>query len=228
MTSHLADAALRTAIARRNPTGTVVVHSDRGGQFRSHRYQRTLRAHGMTGSMGRVSSAGDNACDGVVLRTATEQRPQPAEQTWTICVARGTPRRDHHLDRADLPPPSTAARPRQAHPGRVRSRHRLQPSHPSSMTRTTAVNRSLGRPTCRHEARTRRGQDQGLPSSRLRSYRGKKPSRLSAKTWPGGLRTFRGNRTDLPPHTRRSKPTAPPSSPPMALYSSTVLSSRGA
>jgi putative transposase len=60
-TSQLADAALRTAIARRRPTGTVVVHSDRGGPFRSHRYQRTLRAHGLTGSMGRVSSAGDNA-----------------------------------------------------------------------------------------------------------------------------------------------------------------------
>jgi putative transposase len=31
------------------------------GQFRSRRYQRTLRAHGLTGSMGRVASAGDNA-----------------------------------------------------------------------------------------------------------------------------------------------------------------------
>jgi putative transposase len=41
MTSHLADAALRTAIARRAPTGTLVVHSDRGGQFRSKRFQRT-------------------------------------------------------------------------------------------------------------------------------------------------------------------------------------------
>jgi len=61
MTSQLADAALRTAIARRRPTGTLLVHSDRGGQFRSRRYQRTLRAHGLTGSMGRVSSAGDNA-----------------------------------------------------------------------------------------------------------------------------------------------------------------------
>jgi putative transposase len=61
MTSHLADAALRTAIARRQPTGTLVVHSDRGGQFRSRRYQRTLRVHGLTGSMGRVASAGDNA-----------------------------------------------------------------------------------------------------------------------------------------------------------------------
>jgi putative transposase len=89
MTSHLADAALRTAIARRNPTGTVVVHSDRGGQFQSHRYQRTLWAHGMTGSMGRVSSAGDNACDGVVLRTATEQRPQPADLD-DLCCARNS------------------------------------------------------------------------------------------------------------------------------------------
>ena len=61
MTSQLADAALRTAIARRRPSGTVVVHSDRGGQFRSRRYQRTLRAHGLIGSMGRVASAGDNA-----------------------------------------------------------------------------------------------------------------------------------------------------------------------
>jgi putative transposase len=30
-------------------------------QFRSLRYQRTLRAHGLTASMGRVASAGDNA-----------------------------------------------------------------------------------------------------------------------------------------------------------------------
>jgi putative transposase len=60
-TSQLADAALRTAIARRSPTGTVVVHSDRGGPFRSHRYQRTLRANNLVGSMGRVASAGDNA-----------------------------------------------------------------------------------------------------------------------------------------------------------------------
>ena len=35
MTSHLADTALRTAIARRSPTGTVVVHSDRGGSDRT-------------------------------------------------------------------------------------------------------------------------------------------------------------------------------------------------
>jgi putative transposase len=80
MTSHLADAALRTAIARRAPTGTVVVHSDRGGQFRSHRYQRTLRAHGLTGSMGRVSSAGDNAA--MESFFSLLQKNVPNRQVW--------------------------------------------------------------------------------------------------------------------------------------------------
>lgn len=61
MTAELADTALRMAIVRRRPSGTVIVHSDRGGQFRSRRYQRTLRVHGLQGSMGRVASAGDNA-----------------------------------------------------------------------------------------------------------------------------------------------------------------------
>lgn len=59
MTSRLANAALRRAIARRRPTSTVIVHSDRGGQFPSRRYQRTLKTHGLIGSMGRVASAGD-------------------------------------------------------------------------------------------------------------------------------------------------------------------------
>jgi putative transposase len=81
MTWHPADAALRTAIARRNPTGTLVVHSDRGGQFRSHRYQRTLRAHGLTGSMGRVSSAGDNAA--MESFFALLQKNVLNRQTWT-------------------------------------------------------------------------------------------------------------------------------------------------
>ena len=81
MTSQLADAALRTAIARRNPTGTVVVHSDRGGQFRSHRYQRTLRANGLVGSMGRVSAAGDNAA--MESFFALLQKNVLNRQTWT-------------------------------------------------------------------------------------------------------------------------------------------------
>ena len=60
-TADLACAALRNAIVRRNPTGTVVVHSDRGGPFRSRSFQRLLSMNGLTGSMGRVASAADNA-----------------------------------------------------------------------------------------------------------------------------------------------------------------------
>ena len=61
MTAQLAVTALRAAIARRQPAGTVVVHSDRGSQFRARRFRAVLTANGLTGSMGRVASAGDNA-----------------------------------------------------------------------------------------------------------------------------------------------------------------------
>jgi len=61
MTAELATSALRSAIARRQPHGTVVVHSDRGGQFRSRKFRALLKAHHLTGSMGRVAAAGDNA-----------------------------------------------------------------------------------------------------------------------------------------------------------------------
>jgi len=61
MTAELATSALRSAIARRRPTGTVVIHSDRGGQFRSRKFRALLKAHHLTGSMGRVAAAGDNA-----------------------------------------------------------------------------------------------------------------------------------------------------------------------
>jgi putative transposase len=61
MTANLAVTALRSAIARRQPHGTVVVHSDRGSQFRSRAFRAVLRSAGLTGSMGRVAAAGDNA-----------------------------------------------------------------------------------------------------------------------------------------------------------------------
>ena len=61
MTASLAVAALRSAIARRQPHGTVVVHSDRGSQFRSRAFRAVLKRAGLAGSMGRVAAAGDNA-----------------------------------------------------------------------------------------------------------------------------------------------------------------------
>ena len=60
MKASLAVAALRNAIVRRDPTGTVV-HSDRGSQFRSRAYVRTIKNNGLVGSMGRVGACGDNA-----------------------------------------------------------------------------------------------------------------------------------------------------------------------
>jgi putative transposase len=61
MTAQLAVHALRSAIARRQPRDTLVVHSDRGSQFRSRAFRAVLAAAGLRGSMGRVAAAGDNA-----------------------------------------------------------------------------------------------------------------------------------------------------------------------
>jgi putative transposase len=60
MTSQLAVNALTNAVLLRDPVGTVV-HSDRGGQFRSRKFVRALSAAGLTGSMGRVAACADNA-----------------------------------------------------------------------------------------------------------------------------------------------------------------------
>jgi putative transposase len=60
MTSELAVSALHSAITLRRPKGTIC-HSDRGSQFRSGDFVRTLKNNGLRGSMGRVGAAGDNA-----------------------------------------------------------------------------------------------------------------------------------------------------------------------
>jgi putative transposase len=56
----LAVSALHNATALRDPEGTVV-HSDRGSQFRSNAFVRTLKGNGLKGSMGRVGACADNA-----------------------------------------------------------------------------------------------------------------------------------------------------------------------
>lgn len=62
MTAQLAVTALRTAVARRQPRGVaLMVHNDRGVQFRARTFRAALAAAGLQGSMGRVASAGDNA-----------------------------------------------------------------------------------------------------------------------------------------------------------------------
>jgi len=61
MKASLAVAALRNALALRAPAPGLVVHSDRGSQFRSKKYVRVLKTHQVRGSMGRVGACGDNA-----------------------------------------------------------------------------------------------------------------------------------------------------------------------
>jgi len=60
MKASLAVAALRNAIALRSPAGTII-HSDRGSQFRSKKFIRTIKNNQLAGSMGRVGACGDNA-----------------------------------------------------------------------------------------------------------------------------------------------------------------------
>jgi len=60
MTAALSVCAIRNAGLRRDCEG-VIVHTDRGSQFRARAFVSTLNELGMVGSMGRVGAAGDNA-----------------------------------------------------------------------------------------------------------------------------------------------------------------------
>ena len=61
MTSQIAVNARVSAVQRRQDVAGCVVHSDRGSQFRSRKVARVLAANNLVGSMGQVTSAGDNA-----------------------------------------------------------------------------------------------------------------------------------------------------------------------
>ncbi|EAR09117.1 transposase and inactivated derivative [Reinekea sp. MED297] len=61
MTIELVRIALEMALARRKPTEPVILHSDRGVQYRSREYQDFARAHGLQLSMSRKGNCWDNA-----------------------------------------------------------------------------------------------------------------------------------------------------------------------
>jgi putative transposase len=61
MTDELTLAALRMAIRDRQPSALLVHHSDRGGQYASHRYRAVLRRAAMRQSMSRADNVYDNA-----------------------------------------------------------------------------------------------------------------------------------------------------------------------
>lgn len=60
MRDSLAVDALKSAVLRRKPDGTIV-HADRGSQFRSKAFVKELKINNLKGSMGRVGACGDNA-----------------------------------------------------------------------------------------------------------------------------------------------------------------------
>lgn len=61
MKASLAVAALQDAITRRQPAPGLIVHSDRGSQFRSKKFRNLLTSHGLVQSMGAVGTCADNA-----------------------------------------------------------------------------------------------------------------------------------------------------------------------
>ena len=142
MTALLAVTALRQAIARRQPKGTLVVHSDRGGHFRARVFRAVLRRNNLLASMGRVASAGDNAAMesfyALLQKNVLDRRRWRTRAELSHAVIYWI----EHLQ-----PPAPPARPRQAHPRRVRARlrRRDRPSCMISQIRT-GVNRSQRSP----------------------------------------------------------------------------------
>jgi putative transposase len=61
LTDELTLAALRMAIRQRQPAAGLVHHTDRGGQYASHRYRAVLRRATMLQSMSRAGNVYDNA-----------------------------------------------------------------------------------------------------------------------------------------------------------------------
>lgn len=61
MKASLAVRALENALLARAFPRNVIIHSDRGSQFRSRSFQQALQRNGHRGSMGRVGACGDNA-----------------------------------------------------------------------------------------------------------------------------------------------------------------------
>jgi putative transposase len=74
--SELVVDALGMAIARRRPKPGLVHHSDRGSQYTSLAFGRTLRESGLLASMGRRGDAYDNApVESVISTIKNEARP---------------------------------------------------------------------------------------------------------------------------------------------------------
>lgn len=91
MKSRLAVTALANAVARRDEVAGCVVHTDRGSRFRSRKFVRALGRYGLSGSMGRVGAAGDNAAMesffALLQNNVLDRRaPGPSATNWRIAI----------------------------------------------------------------------------------------------------------------------------------------------
>jgi transposase InsO family protein len=109
MKSRLAVTALDSAVARRHADGAdvagCIVHSDRGSQFRSRKFVQALNRHQLTGSMGRVGAAGDNAAMesffALLQKNVLDRRPWRTRQELRIAIVTWIERTYHRRRRQD-------------------------------------------------------------------------------------------------------------------------------
>jgi len=86
--ARLALAALRTAIAARQPPPGCIHHSDRGSQYAAEDYRAELARHGLQGSMGRRGNPYDNAKAESFMKTLKVEAVYLADyETFTDVVA---------------------------------------------------------------------------------------------------------------------------------------------
>lgn len=74
MQQELVQAALTMAVARRQPQGEVLLHSDRGSQYCAFDYQALLRRHGIVPSHSRAGNCRDNAAMESFFRSLKAER----------------------------------------------------------------------------------------------------------------------------------------------------------
>jgi putative transposase len=90
--ARLALAALRTAIAARQPPPGCIHHSDRGSQYAAEDYRAELAEHGLKGSMGRRGNPYDNAKAESFMKTLKVEEVYLMEYETFEDVASSVPR----------------------------------------------------------------------------------------------------------------------------------------
>ncbi len=109
MKSRLAVTAIDNAVARRSADGAdvagCIVHSDRGSQFRSRKFVHALHRHQLSGSMGRVGAAGDNAAMesffALLQNNVLDRRSWATRQELRIAIVTWIERTYHRRRRQD-------------------------------------------------------------------------------------------------------------------------------